>query len=227
MTANRRMSVSYGLICLLLGAIWLLHTMELLPWRVSDYVFSWRFLLVVLGFLAMAKNNRSVLGLLLLTLGALSSATYFWHLPDGWATYIPPVALLAVGSVLILRPNPDRPRFDSSDENVLNRATIFGSFNHKVTSVLFKGGNLTVIFGSNKVDFSKAHLGDETVRLHIINIFGSAMLAVPDSWDVSLDTVNILGSTEEKRFVSDAVVAKEGTLVVTGVCLFGSLLVKG
>lgn len=227
MNANRRMSISYGLLCLALGGIWLLHSMELLPWRVSDYVFSWRFLLVIIGLFAVAKNNRSVFGLLVLSAGLLGSVTYFWQLPEGWETFLPPIALIAVGAVLILRPNPDRPKFNSSDENVLNRATVFGSFNHKVTSVLFKGGYLTAVFGSNMVDFSKAHLGNETVLLHSVNIFGSAALVVPDNWDVKLDTVNVLGSTEDKRFITDMVVEKEGTIVVSGLCLFGSLTVKG
>lgn len=203
-----------------------MNTMGTLPWRISDYVFSWPFLLIVIGLFIVIKNPRNVFGLLVLGAGAVTSVTRFWNLPEGWENFLPPIALMFVGLILLLRPNPNRAKFDKSDANVLNRATVFGSFKHQVTSVLFKGGFLTSVFGSNIVDFTRSHLGSDNVSIHCTNVFGSSELIVPQGWEVKLNTSNILGSTEDKRYITDPSLEKEGVLVITGFTLFGSLEIR-
>ncbi len=226
MNEKRRISLSYGLLCLGLGGLWLLDTMGHLPWQISDYVFSWRFLMVVIGLFIVIKNNRSVFGLLVLAAGLIFSATYFWELPEGWEDYLPPIALMVVGAILLLKPSGERKKFNTSDVNVLNRATIFGDFKHQVTSVLFKGGYLTAVFGSNLVDFTKAHLGADEVFIEITSVFGSNAIIVPDNWDVKLEITSILGSSDDKRIITEKVIEKEGTLVIKGTVLFGDFRVK-
>lgn len=226
MTNNKRTSLRYGVLCLGLGSIWLLHTMEKLPWQLDNYLFSWRFLLVVIGLFIMAKNSRSVFGLLVLATGAVASVAHFWHLPYGWEDFLPPVVLMVVGFILILRPSKERLKMDASDANVLNRATVFGSFNYSATSVLFKGGFLTSIFGNNRVDFTNAHLGADNVNLECTNVFGNTVLIVPENWEVKLNTTNILGSSNDMRFIQAVVGEKEGVLTITGLTLFGNLKLK-
>lgn len=227
MENKKNVNLAYGLMCLSLGGLWLADTMGALPWRMSDYIFSWRFLLVVVGVFIIIKNARSVFGILVLATGLVSTTTYFWDLPEGWEDFLPPVALMLVGLILLLRPNRQKyPRMDSSDENVLNRATVFGSYNNKVSAVLFKGGYLTAVFGSNVIDMTKAHLGKDEVVLRCTSVFGSTELIVPQNWEVKLETSNVLGSTDDKRIVPDSVIEKEGTLIVAGLSLFGSLEVR-
>ena len=227
MEKKRNLNLAYGLLCLSLGGIWLADTIGALPWQMSEYIFSWRFLLVVIGVFIIVKDSRSVFGILVLATGLVSTTTYFWDLPEGWEDFLPPVALMVVGLVLLLRPNRAKmPKLDTSDDNVLNRATVFGSYNNKVTSVLFKGGYLTSVFGSNHIDLSKAHLGKDEVVMQCTSVFGSTVLIVPESWEIKLETTNVLGSTEDKRFITDRVIEKEGTLIVSGLSLFGSLVVK-
>lgn len=226
MESNKRISFGYGLLCLSLGGLWLLNTMGELPWRVSDYVFSWPFLLIVIGLFVVIKNPRSVFGLLVLGAGAVTSITRYWDLPEGWENFLPPIALMLVGLILLLRPNPKRKKFDTSDVNVLNRATVFGAFKHQMTSILFKGGFLTAVFGSNIIDFTKSHLGEDNVVLHCTSVFGSSELIVPQNWDVKLNTNNILGSTEDKRYITDPSIQSEGSLEITGFTLFGSLEIR-
>lgn len=227
MEKKRNLNLAYGLLCLSLGGIWLADTIGALPWQMSEYIFSWRFLLVVIGVFIIVKDSRSVFGILVLATGLVSTTTYFWDLPEGWEDFLPPVALMVVGLVLLLRPNRVKmPKLDTSDDNVLNRATVFGSYNNKVTSVLFKGGYLTSVFGSNHIDLSKAHLGKDEVVMQCTSVFGSTLLIVPESWEIKLETTNVLGSTEDKRFITDRVIEKEGTLIVSGLSLFGSLVVK-
>jgi len=226
MENKRRINISYGLLCLLLGGLWLLYTMGRLPDAISDYVFSWRFMLIVIGLFIIIKDRRSFFGLLLMAGGIIFSVADLWQLPDGWENYLPPSALIFVGLILLLRPSGEKKNIDPNDVNAINRATIFGDYKHQVTSILFKGGFLTAVFGANTVNFTKAHLGADEVFLHITSVFGSNVIVVPEHWDVKLETVSILGSSDDQRFVSDAVADKEGTLIVKGTVLFGDFKVR-
>lgn len=228
MEKNIKVSFAYGVLCLILGSLWLLHTMALLPWQLSEYLLTWRFLLVIVGVFIIVKNNKSIFGLLVFAAGLVSSAVYFWDMPEGWENYLPPIALMIVGGVLVLRPLKERIMNSSSPigDDSVNRATIFGSFNQVVTSILFKGGYLSAILGTNKVDFTKTHLGQESVNVRSTTIFGTNILVVPDSWDLEVSVVNIFGSTSDQRVIVDSGKEKEGTLHISGLNLFGTLKIK-
>lgn len=227
MENNKRVNLLYGLLCLLLGGLWLLNTMGRLPWQMTEYLFSWRFLLVLIGSLIIIKNSRSVFGLLVFATGIVSTLALFWNLPDGWEDFLPPVALMLVGLILVLRPNhANRLKLDIDEVNGLNRATLFGSYKSTVTSVLFKGGYLSAVFGNNIIDFTRTHLGKDVVKVQCINVFGSSVLIVPANWDVKIETFNVFGSSEDKRIVTDSVSEKEGTFIVSGFTLFGNLKIR-
>ncbi len=227
MENKKRVNLVYGLLCLSLGSLWLLNTMGRLPWQLTEYLFSWRFLLVLIGSLIIIKDSRSVFGLLVFATGLVSTVALFWNLPDGWEDFLPPVALMLVGLILVLRPSrANRPKLDIDEANGLNRATLFGNYKSTVTSVLFKGGYLSAVFGNNLVDFTRAHLGKEVVQVQCTNIFGSSVLIVPANWDVKIETLNVLGSSEDKRIITDLVSEKEGTFIVSGLTLFGNLKIR-
>lgn len=225
MNSNKRISLGYGLLCFCLGGLWLMHAMEILPWRLSDYVFSWRFLLVVIGLLITIKNPRSVFGLLVLAVGGISTMTYYWNLPDGWEDFVPPIALMIVGLILLLRSNPERAKFDTSDENVINRATVLSKFDTKVNCMLFKGGYISALFGRNRIDFSVSHLGKESVPIYCSNIFGNSTLIIPKGWDVKFKNKNIFGSNEDARNTVETSMNKEGILEISGTNFLGKLRV--
>lgn len=226
MSSKHRVSIGYGLFCLLLGGLWLMHTLEIIPWRIDDYLFSWRFLLVVIGMFIVIKDSKSIFGLLVLSTGAISTVTYFWHLPDGWENFLPPIALIIVGLIFLLRPDPEREKFDVNDANVLNRATVFSKSEYKVNCTLFKGGYLSAMFGSNVVDFSGAHLGKENVILHCVSTFGNNKIIIPQGWDVTFKNRNIIGSTDDIRTINSGI-EKEGVLEITGNNFFGKLTIVG
>ncbi len=225
MSSKQRISIGYGLLCIALGGLWLMHAMAILPWRLDDYIFSWRFLIVVIGALVLVKNPQSVFGILILAVGGISTITYYWDLPEGWENYLPPIALIFVGLILILRPNPDRPKFDTTDENVINKATVLGKYEGKFNSVLFKGGYISSFMGSNVIDFSSSHLGKEKVTIYSSNTMGNCLIIIPKGWHLSFNNKNILGSNVDKCDKTDSTVNKEGTLEIIGTNFLGKLTV--
>lgn len=227
MENKKRVNLAYGLLCLSLGGLWLLNTMGRLPVELNEYLFSWSFLLVLIGVLIIIKNSRSVFGLLVLATGLVSTVASVCNLPQGWENFLPPVALMLVGFILIVRPHrANRTNLDADDTHVLNRATLFGSYKSTVTTVLFKGGYLSAIFGNNLIDFSRAHLGKDDVQVQCTHVFGGSVLIVPANWDVKIETLNIFGSSKDKRIITDSILEKEGTFIVSGLTLFGNLKIR-
>lgn len=224
MDNNRRLGLGYGVICLILGGIWLLNTMGLLPWQLSDYLHTWRFLLVLIGSVLLVKRPRSAFAMVTMGVGLVSSIGHFWHFPMGWENYLPPIALIVVGLVLLLRNKATKPVVDMSSDSI-NLATVFGNVQDNVTAVLFKGGYLSCIFGSNTIDMSQAHLGQDEVVLHVFSLFGTNTIIVPTSWEVEIVMTNILGNTKDNSRSIHESLQREGVLRIQGTNVLGNLKV--
>ncbi len=224
MDFRRQRNLAYGFLCLAIGSIWLFHTMEVLPPRLSAYVSTWRFLLLVLGSFVFVKDKR--FGSIILIVGTVATIAYFWILPTGWQYFLPPTALILFGLSLVLR-SLRRKKLSLNDEHALNHATVFGRFHYKVNSLGFKGGYLTSFFGNSVVDFTAAQLDNAHATLRCNSIFGNATIIVPQDWVVKIKTVNIFASAKDRRSVADALNVKESTLIISGLSLFGSVKIQG
>ncbi len=223
MNEKQRINLGYGLMCLILGTFWLLYTMELLPWRISNYMLSWRFLLMVVGTAILIKSRRNFIGLLSLGAGVAFSITQFITLPEGWETYLPPIALIIVGAILLLKPSGDRKKFDTQNNQVINEATILHKSTYKISSLLFKGGYITSILGKNTIDLTKTHLACEEVLVETTCVMGKICIIVPENWNIKINTNNILGSSYDNRLILQAPSNIEGTLTISGTVFMGNI----
>lgn len=226
MENNKRLNLGYGLMCLILGGLWLLNTMDLLPWQLTEYLFSWQFLLVIVGSIMLIRRPKSTSGLVMISGGLLFSVSKFWSLPLGWEKFLPPIALLAVGALLVLRTLNINSSRAIDDECDINQATVFGNLRHSFTAVLFKGGYLSAIFGSNTIDFTSAHLGKEEVRLNVTTVLGNNTLQFPPSWEVRVETTNILGTTKDDSLMTYSKGPVEGVIIISGVNILGQLKIQ-
>lgn len=212
--------------CLTLGGLWLLNTMGLLPWELTEYLFSWQFLLVIIGCVILIRRPKSTSGLVVLGGGLFFSVSKFWSLPLGWEKFLPPIALLAVGALLVFRTLNINTSRIIDDECDINQATIFGNLRYSVTAVLFKGGYLSAILGSNIIDFKSAHLGKEEVRLNVTTVLGRNTLQFPPSWEVRVETTNILGTTKDDSSMTYSKGPIEGVIIISGVNILGQIKIE-
>jgi hypothetical protein len=157
--------------------------------------------------------------------------------------YVWPIVIIAVGLIIIFRPQKkirgfDEIRFDNSSsatstaeapskEDYIDSVTIFGGVKKNVFSKNFRGGEITTIFGGTEIDLTQADV-PHRIELEITQIFGGAKIIVPPHWRIqSEDIVSIFGGIEDKRHIMpNTTYDPNKVLILKGTNIFGGIDIK-
>ncbi len=226
----------------LLGALWLLHAIGLLP---PPWVF-WPMLLVLLGIRGWRNTQRGsrVVSVTVAGLGVILQATLLLNLSgESYLLLLPvtivlrvlgfagkvllavlPVLLLVGGIVLLRRRRREADAAAPAPEgsSVLDQLLVFASDERKLGSTSFAGGWVAPVFASIEYDLSTAQLATETVTLEVYPVFGSIEIKVPPGWVVESRCVPIFGSVEIRANAPPAG-PPDGRLLLSGLVLFASV----
>lgn len=213
------------------------------------WIFTWKMFLVVLGlFIGLKHRFRGVAWFILMLVGGAFLVTDIY--PDiSIRQYIWPVAIIAVGALIIFRPGrkcrgdysneefnkkatdsglndartPDES-FDSK-EDFIDATSVFGGVKKNIISKNFKGGDLVSIFGGTELDLTRADFKGTAV-LELTTIFGGTKLVVPSDWTVRSEAVTIFGGLEDKRNLHNVTNDPDKLLVLRGTVIFGGTEIK-
>jgi hypothetical protein len=114
---------------------------------------------------------------------------------------------------------------DSSTDNKLDIAAIFGGVKKTIMSKNFKGGEIVSIFGGTEVNLLHADM-QQPVELETVNIFGGTKLIIPNNWEVKSEAVAILGGVEDKRNIPSIPQVPNRVLILKGFSMFGGIEIK-
>lgn len=212
-----------GIAFIVVGAVWALDNIRLIPWQVGYYLFQWENILIGLGaFLLISKENVKVGGILL-ALGLFFVADDWFrvdvHLWDLW-----PLVLVFVGIYLLNRNtnNPDEP-YDTTgdDHDRIDDTAIFSGGDKVYNTQNFKGGNLTAVFGGSNIDLTTANTQQEVVVIDVFYMFGGSKIRVPQHWHVDMRATNIFGGISDKRHFINQPAENSPRLVIKGLVIFG------
>lgn len=162
-------ALTIGIIFFFVGVGWLLRQMN---FPFPDWLFSWEMILIIVGLVIGIKNNfRDAAWFILILIGSiflirdifpfLTFYKYFW-----------PVALIALGLFLILRPRRRSDYHQAGRENMstgmtgeisdssdlLDYTAAFGGIKKNILSKNFRGGEVTSIFGGSELNFLQADI---------------------------------------------------------------------
>jgi predicted membrane protein len=238
-----------GVFILLIGVAALIKaTVTDLP----DWVFSWQTFLILLGlFIGLKHGFKGGAWFILILVGGAFLLRDFY--PDlAIRRYIWPVALIAVGGFLILKP---RRRYQGQwadcgekkktgatssgiaeatvveetyeskkdfKEDFVDSTSIFGGAKKNIISKNFKGGDLVNIFGGTELDLTRADFTG-TAEIEITTVFGGTKLIVPSNWTVKSEAVTIFGGLEDKRNMQTMSDNPEKVLLLKGTVIFGGI----
>jgi predicted membrane protein len=225
-------ALTIGIIFFFVGVGWLLRQMN---FPFPDWLFSWEMILIIVGLVIGIKNNfRDAAWFILILIGSiflirdifpfLTFYKYFW-----------PVALIALGLFLILRPRRRSDYHQAGRENMstgmtgeisdssdlLDYTAAFGGIKKNILSKNFRGGEVTSIFGGSELNFLQADI-QGTVMLEVTQIFGGTKIIVPAHWEVKSDMTAIFGGIDDKRATSPNVDHSK-VLVLDGTSIFGGI----
>jgi len=209
-----------GVIFIMIGLVWALDNIEVIPPQISDFVFRWENILILLGgFLLVSRENIRV-GAILLALGVFFALDNWFNINltlwDLW-----PLALVFIGIYLIGRKASVGEEITTSEEsNTVNDTAIFSGGDKLITTRNFKGGTLTAIFGGSNIDLTSSQITDQHAVIDVFYMFGGSKIRVPQDWQVDLQVTNIFGAISDKRkFTENQQDTKK--LIIKGLIVFG------
>lgn len=227
-TRNKRLFP--GLLLIVIGTLFLLENVGIIPYEVKRYVFSWQGWIIMIGSVFLITRPNKPTGLIMITIG------FFFLIPEildvNFDAHIYwPVILILLGVFFLVRHqrSSDSPRADKGESQMdwLDDTSVFGGGDVVVTSENFRGGRATYIFGGSTVNLSKAKLNEGKAIIDIFAMFGGCTFIVPSDWNVRVEVTAIFGGFSDKRKPNpDTAIDMKKELVIKGTVLFGGGEVK-
>ncbi|ELR69845.1 hypothetical protein C900_04548 [Fulvivirga imtechensis AK7] len=221
-----------GVILVAIGGVWLLDNLNIIPYYIPHYFFSWKTFLIVLGLYFTLGRNRSEAGIIMIAVGTifLLQDIGLFYVRNIWHIFWPAI-IIVIGISLIMR-RSGFGREHSSDEkknslDYIDDFAIIGGRDRKVDSQNFKGGKITAMFGGSEIDLRGAQLAEGVNVIDLFVVFGGSVIIVPPDWNVKVEVTSILGGFSDKRSSALKVVPNsDKVLVVKGFVMFGGGEVK-
>ena len=229
-TENRKLII--GIVLMIAGALLLLDTFNITHLPIKHYIFSWKTLLIGIGFILATTKEKATTGYILIGLGVI-----FWlpSLLDYSITLSQialPSILIGVGILVITRKGVRRHgvrskrNLNETTSDFLSDASIFGGGTKIIQSKNFKGGDITAIFGGSEYVFKDSEIIDDNCTVDVFTVFGGSKLIIPDNWVVKSDVISIFGGLNDKRNIRPDDTGKMNVLYLNGVVIFGGIEIK-
>jgi predicted membrane protein len=225
--------VFLGGVLIVLGGIFLLNTMNILHFRFAHVVFSWPFILFVIGLFILINTEKKLLGWILTGIGALFLIERIFPRIDYDSGIIIPILLIVLGVYIIFK----KRSADSSSASMggtlniskdrIDDVSIFGGGTKIISSDNFQGGNVTAIFGGSEINLINCQLAEGDNVLDVLCVFGGTTIIIPKEWNIVINVTSVLGGFSNKSIRNPSVVVDQSkTLHIKGLAMFGGGEVK-
>jgi predicted membrane protein len=223
-----------GILLVIAGFILILQKTTVLPEPfhhfISDIIFSWQMLLIVIGVVTLAGSGNKTPGIVLIAVGG------FFMIPELFSDFFRsfnffwPALFIVIGVVMLLNSKRLGSKLHYSTgakADMIDYVNIFSGAERQLITDNFMGGKVTSIFGGGEVDLTRSSLAPGNNIIEITCIFGGTTLIVPESWNVLLDVTPILGGfTDSRKIGSDIIKDTTRSLTIRGVVIFGGGEIK-
>lgn len=225
--------VLLGGILIFLGGLFLLNTMNILNFRFTNVVFSWPFIMLVIGLFVLVNTEKKFLGGTLSGIGALFLIERIFPEIDYDGGIIIPILFIVLGTYIILK----KRKLDSGSEffsdtsklskDKIDDVSIFGGGTKIISSNNFQGGNVTAIFGGSEINLINCQLAEGDNVLDVLCVFGGTTIILPKEWNVVINVTSVLGGFSNKAIRNPSIVIDQTrTLHIKGLAMFGGGEVK-
>jgi predicted membrane protein len=225
-----------GLMLVALGAVWMLHNLDILEFHFKLKQW-WPMILLAIGLFHLSNSRRfaepGAWFMILLGGAFLLTANDILAWRDILKYW--PIVLIVIGFSIIFRVYNRHKRWESvgvhddiepglTDQKIIKGTAIFSGLERRITEKDFKGGMISAVFGGVELDLRSAGLSEKGAVLEISAVFGGVELMIPESWVIDLHPSAILGGISNK---SENELKSEGRrLVVKASAVFGGIEIK-
>ncbi|MEW6508531.1 MAG: DUF5668 domain-containing protein [Bacteroidota bacterium] len=225
-----------GIILIAIGILLIADNFQVFHFDIRGLLFSWHTFFIIIGLILLSNSRNSVVGIILVVIGSfgmlnnISPFELHFSFRDYW-----PILLIIIGFLILSRrgTGPMTSGFAKSAKkqtannesyygDTIDESTTFNSINRLITSENFKGGRISSLFGSSKINMFNAKLAPGENYLEITCVFGECEIIVPKNWKVIVNITSVFGGFEDKRFITSDTNFSEGILIIKGTVIFGS-----
>lgn len=236
----------FGSLLIALGILFMLSSMGVIHPQVTQIIFSWQALLILLAGIAPILYGHLFGGAVGLIVGG------YFLLPKiygelGMPMPIDPHLLkgIFVASLLTLAGvgvisgglklikykqgflvNHKRNYFETykQTDGASEISCIFGQTNHHVIERPFRGAKVSTIFGGTTIDLSKTELSPGETHLEFAIIFSGSVVMIPEDWVVISRVSAIFGGVKDMR--TSKPIESDRKLIITGGVIFGGVEIR-
>ncbi|GAA3924588.1 hypothetical protein GO495_03430 [Chitinophaga oryziterrae] len=245
-TRNSRSTIGKGFIFLIVGAFFLLRSLDL---DIPEWAGSWEVLMIGIGAIIWFSSNfKNNAGIILMLVGSAFLAKDIYAWPFDLSRFIWPACLIFIGIALIFKKKRDKSdwsahstpfpddtmrkdekyhafSYSSVSDDFLDVTAIFSGVNRVVVSKEFKGGTATAVFGGSDINLTQADFNG-TIEIEANCVFGGVEIIVPANWNVKVKMDTVFGGVEDNRPVEMMSNDPDKVLVIKGTCVFGGVEIK-
>lgn len=234
-TRRNSSKVTFGIIVIIFGVLFLLKKLYLLPAIHIREV--WPVILIIIGFVIGLRNRFKNPGSwILMGIGVFNLIPAFEFELAGRTIYsndlAAPAILIGIGFLIILnnRKKKDckiRYQINTLSNDTIGVDVVFGGRKEFVTSKDFQGGRVTATFGGAEINLLQTEISGDSVTLDIRATFGGVEIIVPPHWHVKNDVETVFGAVEDHRRLRSPDPGEiQKTLLLKGSCIFGGVEIK-
>jgi len=213
MERNGFRSVVTGGVIVLIGIVYLLFNLGILPPEWKDIVMSWQGLLVLLGVIGICKGNY-VGGTILAGIGVcsllpdLSAVMGFFYSAATLHSIMWPAIIILIGLLIMSHRHHHHHDFkcchrtrysNGSKDGKVDYNLVMNGIDEVFLEPIFRGGEINTIMGGAKLDLRRTSLPEGDTELKISSICGGVTLLLPLDWEVELHNDSILGGFADHR----------------------------
>ena len=220
-------SIIWGLALLAVSVVLILNAFAIT--NISIFFDGWWTMFIIvpssIGLFTSRNKSANIIGLivgiiLLLVCQNVLDNDILWKL-------IVPVIIAVIGIKMIFGGiGKDKSFIKCIDENKDNIKTAFAAFSGQdvvFDNEVFRGAELTAVFGGIKLDLRNAVFEGDTV-VNACCIFGGADILLPDNVNIKVNSNSLFGGIDNKKHQN----SKENvhTVYLNGTCIFGGVDIK-
>ena len=233
--------IFFGIIVVVVGVLLLLMALDLVPidgiGELLLYIPS-LFILWGLYLLAVQKFKRAAGPIVMIAIASIVQLVLLDILR--WE-YVWPIAIILVGVAIIAggagyhgrrrRRQEKRQRRKHRQAQAESRTSAEGDLDISVTmseaqernsSREFKGGDITCVMGSVKLDLTEAEIAEPPAHIHVDIVMGGLEILVPEHWIVRNDISRTMGEIEDHTESRKSAGTDDGaTLILRGSVVMG------
>jgi predicted membrane protein len=227
LTSNRAI---VGVILVLVGLFLVMRNTGIFPDFIEHIIFSWPMLLVTIGLvITIGSSGGKTSGIIVMAVGAFFLIPEIFRETFNVNMFWPSVFII-IGIVFIFSKRKGWNSISTTPQvgdDYIDYVHVFSGGERQIVSENFRGGKVTAIFGGSEIDLTKAKLAPGVSELEIACVFGGTTIIVPDSWNVKIDVVPVLGGFgDSRKLVPGRTVDTTRQLIIKGAVVFGGGEVK-